>query len=309
MSEARPITISAVIPAHNPDPGRLRETLLGLKLQRYPAGQSEVILVNNASKVFPDVAFFAECAPEGFSIVEEPTLGLTAARVAGFGAARGETVILVDDDNVLAPDYLSEATAISRDYPHLASWSGNVELVFEPGALPPPRAWRTYLTERVCTQPTWSNDVSHHASTPWGAGMCVRHSLALAYIDNCTRDPNRMRLDLNGTQLTYGGDTDIAFFGCQMGFGKGVFPQLKVRHLIPAKRCEEAYLLRAIEGHAYSELLHQWILEGSLPADARARRSLPRQVARYLAMSRTERLAESAKQAGRDRAVRELGGK
>ncbi|HZZ19623.1 MAG TPA: glycosyltransferase family A protein [Opitutaceae bacterium] len=307
MSGPGPVHISAVIPAHNPDPGRLRQTLLGLKGQKYE-GNFEVILVNNASRIFPDSAFFAEFAPPGFAIVDEPKLGLTAARVAGFGAARGDVVILIDDDNVLAPDYFSEVDKIAREFPFIASWSGNVELVFEPDAVPPPQKWRSYLTERACISASWSNDNDHHSSTPWGAGMCVRSSLARAYIENCSKDPNRLRLDLSGTQLTYGGDTDIAYYGCKLGFGKGVFPQLSLKHLIPSSRCKEAYLLRAIEGHAFSELLHYWVLNGSLPPGADARKPLARRAARYLTSSRVDRLTDRAVAAGRARAIRELGG-
>lgn len=298
--------VSVVIPAHNPDPDRLRRTLLGLRAQVFPGGEFEVILVNNASERLPAPAFFAEFAPPGFSIVEERTLGLTAARLAGFAAARGELLVLVDDDNVLAPGYLDAATQIARDFPFLGSWSGNVVLVFEPGAVPPPPLWRGYLTERAVAKAVWSNDPGHNDSTPWGAGMCIRRGLADAYRAHCSLDPSRLRLDLSGKQLVYGGDTDIAYFGCGLGSGKGVFPQLVVNHLIPPERCERAYLLRAAEGHAYSEWLHHWVLHGALPSEpmgllARIKRAL------RLALSDSEtRAVERSRAVGRARAAREL---
>jgi glycosyltransferase involved in cell wall biosynthesis len=305
---AEPIAISAVIPAHNPDPSRLQRTLLGLRAQTFPPGLFEVVLVNNASSRFPEPGFFAECAPANFSIVEEGTLGLTAARLAGFAAARGDLIILVDDDNVLAADFLAEAAHIARDFPFLGSWSGNVELVFEPGAVPPYPGWRSYLAERECREATWSNDPAHNASTPWGAGMCVRRSLADAYKAHCRGDPSRLRLDLSGPQLVYGGDTDIAFFGCSATSGKGVFPQLRLRHLIPPERCTEAYLLRAIEGHAYSEWLHHWVLHGAVPKQDDSAGSRLRRRLRLAFADAPTRAAERAKRAGHERAARELGG-
>jgi len=298
--------VSVIIPAHNPHPGRLRSTLLALRAQSLAAAQREVILVNNASVQFPDRAFFASCAPENFSIVEEPRLGLTAARLAGFAAARGELIAMVDDDNVLAPDFLAAAGHIARDYPHLASWSGNVELVFEPGAIPPPVAWRGYLTERVCLHASWSNDPAHHDSTPWGAGMCVRRALADAYRAHCAQAPERLKLDLSGRQLSYGGDTDIAYFGCTLGFGKGVFPQLKVRHLIPPERCQEDYLLRAIEGHAYSEWLHEWVLHHRLPNEPAGWKPRLARALRYWLADARKRKTLQAQRAGQARAKREL---
>jgi hypothetical protein len=300
------IAVSAVIPAHDPDPGRLRQTLRALQAQSLPARDSEIVLVNNGSTRFPDEAFFAEFRTGRFSIIEERRLGLTAARLAGFAASRGALVVLVDDDNVLDTNYLAVALQIGRDFPHLGSWSGNVELVFEAGAVPPPALWRSYLAERSTPSAVWSNDPSHNASTPWGAGMCVRRTLADAYRAHCASDPKRLRLDLQGRSLTYGGDTDIAFFGCGMGFGKGVFPQLHLRHLIPPERCETAYLLRAVEGHAYSEWLHHWVLHGGVPAEAEGWGvRLGRRLRRALSEPRV-RATERAREAGHRRAAREL---
>ncbi len=306
MTAFMDLAVSVVIPTHDPDPGRLARTLQGLKAQTLPARQFEVVLVNNASTRFPPEAFFAEARTGQFSIVEEKRLGLTAARLAGFGASRGALVVLVDDDNVLASNYLAVALQIGRDHPHLGAWSGNVELVFEPGAVPPPPLWRGYLAERASSVAIWSNDPQHNASTPWGAGMCVRRSLADAYRLHCASDPKRLKLDLRGRDLTYGGDTDIAYFGCALGFGKGVFPQLHVRHLIPPERCDAAYLLRAVEGHAYSEWLHHWVLHGAVPSepsgwDIRLRRLLRRALA-----DPDARATERAREAGRRRAAREL---
>ena len=300
------IAVSAVIPAHDPDPGRLRQTLRALKAQSLPAQQFEIVLVNNASSSFPDEIFLAEFGPERLAVIEEKRLGLTAARLAGFAASRGAIVVLVDDDNVLDSNYLAVALQIGRDHPHLGSWSGNVELVFEPGAVPPPALWRGYLAERSTPAATWSNDPRHNESTPWGAGMCVRRSLAEAYQAHCASDPKRLRLDLQGKSLTYGGDTDIAFFGCTIGFGKGVFPQLHLRHLIPKERCETDYLLRAVEGHAYSEWLHHWVLHGEVPTEDAGLGARVRRMVRLALAEPRLRATERARDAGHRRAAREL---
>jgi hypothetical protein len=134
----------------------------------------------------------------------------------------------------------------------------------------------------------------------------VRRALADAYRDHCAGDSKRLGLDLSGDTLTYGGDTDIAYLGCSMGFGMGVFPELRLRHLIPAGRCERAYLLRVIEGHAYSEWLHHWILTGSLPAEPRGLRAAVGRILRRL-LPGPAGAAERARAAGRRRAAREIG--
>jgi glycosyltransferase involved in cell wall biosynthesis len=307
MTLQRTLKITAVIPAHNPDPERLRRVLIGLCEQQFPSDAFEVILVDNASDRFPAAEFFQDCSPPNFSIRQEPRLGLTSARLAGFAGANGDVVVLVDDDNVLDRDYFAEVLRISNEFPYIASWSGNVELVFEEGANPPPEIWRPYLTERKCTMAIWSNDPAHNGSTPWGAGLCVRRELAIAYRESCASEPARLKLDLAGKQLTYGGDTDIAFYGCRIGYGKGVFPKLKVRHLIPARRCEEDYLLKAVEGHAYSEWLHHWVLNGVIPSEREDITSEIRRIVRFAFSNREERVTMRAKRDGHERAKRELG--
>ena len=57
-------------------------------------------------------------------VVREDKLGLTHARVRGFQEAQGEIVVMVDDDNVLKPDYLERAIKILEKYPQLGAVGG-----------------------------------------------------------------------------------------------------------------------------------------------------------------------------------------
>jgi hypothetical protein len=121
------------------------------------------------------------------------------------------------------------------------------------------------LCERKLTRDLWSNDRSNFAATPWGAGECIRREVATAYAEKVAREPRRRYLDLQGEQLVYGGDTDIAYTGLEMGMGMGVFASLCITHLTPQSRCTEEYLLRNYEAHAYSEVLHHWVEQGTIP--------------------------------------------
>jgi hypothetical protein len=256
--------ISVVIPAHNPRGNFLRRVFDALSKQTLALAEWELILIDNASTP-PLEPLWTETWHPGFKVVREEGLGLMRARMAGFKNASGKIILLVDDDNVLAPDYLEKVCSISDRHPFLGTWSGRVELSFEPGCMPVHPPWRSYLTERLCPQALWSNDPQHLDSTPWGAGMCIRREVALAYLQRVIDEPARLGLDLQGGQLIYGGDTDIAYFGCRSGWGQGVFPELLVEHLMPPERCEESYLLRSIEGRAYSECLHHHVLHGQPP--------------------------------------------
>jgi glycosyltransferase involved in cell wall biosynthesis len=293
------VDLSVLIPAHNPRAEFIGRVLAALRAQTLPLCQWELLLIDNAST--PAVTVDLSWHPRA-RIVREPVLGLTAARLAGFSAAQGDWLVLVDDDNVLAPDYLGQILALTAAHPRLGSGSGCVRLEFQPGAIPPPPAWRGFLAERTCTTPQISRDPGHNGSTPWGAGMFIRREVAEAYAHHARNDPRRLQLDLQGGQLVYGGDTDIAFTGCDLGFDKGVFPQLQLDHLIPASRCTREYLIRAAEGHGYSEILHALLRDGHFPKQ----RTAWREWLARLRLPRVERIIAAARARGLARARREL---
>lgn len=302
----RTLQASVVIPAHNPDTGRLRRTLAALRLQTLPLDSWETVIVDNASDPPIGPHAFDDVAPANLRILREPIPGLTHARLRGFAGSTGPVVVLVDDDNVLDPDYLEATVRLAEADPGLGAWSGNVVLEFEPGARPPPPSWRHYLTERVVTRDSRSTDRAHHDSTPWGAGMCIRREVCTAYAATLQSDPRRRRLDLRGNALLYGGDTDIAYTACAIGYAKGVFARLKLTHLIPPARCEREWFRRSMEGHAYSNVMHAFLLEGSIPSYFTDSAWLLRSRLRRLFLPSARRFEESAKARGIARAVRDI---
>lgn len=297
--------LSVIIPAHNPRRDSLDRVLAALAAQSLPPDRWELVIVdNNSAPPLPsDLAHAGH--PTG-RVVREARTGLTAARLAGFAATTGGIVVLVDDDNVLATDYLATVLALADEHPQLGTWSGAVELEFAPDATPPPRAWWGYLAHRAPVVPTISAEVDHHDSTPWGAGMCIRRAVADTYTDLVAREQSRAALDLQGKQLVYGGDTDIAYTGCDRGFTKGVFPALRLRHLIPAERCTEDFFNRTIEGRGYSEQLHRLIRHGRMEDP---HRSLRRRLGDWWHAARSGRPALfelAARRRGLERGWREL---
>lgn len=129
--------VSVVIPAHNPHRGRLEEVLGALRGQTLHPSAWETLLVDNASSDFPQASGLASVAPPNLRVLREDELGLTAARLHGIRSARGAVVVLVDDDNVLAPDYLSEAARLFARDPRLGAAGGRSLPAFET----PPATW------------------------------------------------------------------------------------------------------------------------------------------------------------------------
>jgi len=258
------IAISVVIPAHNPRVDYLVAALGALKAQTLALNRWELVIIDNASS--PPLAGRIDIDWHPLArIVTEAKLGLTHARLQGLEQSVGSIVVFVDDDNVLAPDYLSTVLTIADLHPFIGVWGGVIAPRFEDPALAPPKSASALLTLRSAAHDSWSNDPNHHASTPWGAGLCLRRSVSARYRDELSSDARRQALDVQGNRLLYGGDTDMAFTACRMGMGKGVFPALKVEHLIPAARCSLDYLCRVAAGRGYSEVLHTLILTGAIP--------------------------------------------
>src|SRR5262245_3180408 len=96
---------SVVICTHNPRLDYLRRALDGLKAQALPRDRWELLVVDNASDTAPVAAADLAWHPRA-AVVREDVLGLTAARVRGIAATNGDLVVFVDDDNIVAPDYL-----------------------------------------------------------------------------------------------------------------------------------------------------------------------------------------------------------
>jgi glycosyltransferase involved in cell wall biosynthesis len=299
------IALSIVIPAHNPRMDYLERVLDALRAQSLPQQYWELLVVDNQSDPPLSGSIDLRWHSRAFLIREEK-LGLTCARVRGFKESLGKIIVLVDDDNILHFDYLEQVSRISKGYPYLGSWSGRVQLELENPEKPPPHQLRHLLCEREVKSITWSNDPAHVVATPWGAGMCIHREVALAYVAKVAEEPRRQRLDLQGREMVYGGDTDIAYFGCAMGLGMGIFPELKVIHLIPEHRCATEYLLKNLEAHAYSEILHHWVVTGTLTVPRADWLGRIGHFSRWVTAGSVDRKIMAAKARGYARARREL---
>lgn len=248
--------LTVVIPTHNPDPERLRRTLLGLRGQTLKTDRWETVVINNASEHFPDSEFFAVGELKNFSIVAEPTLGLSAARRRGFSVARGDCVVLVDDDNVLAPDYLEQVLAIFSAHPQVGVAGGNSlpEFANEPPAWMreffPLLALRDLGQHELISQglrPSGAKQNEYPLFAPIGAGMALRRAAAKAWLD-ASAVRNTSLSDRRGDQLSSSGDNDIVLCALKSEWEVGYFPVLTLTHLIPVTRLEARYLSRLNRG-------------------------------------------------------------
>lgn len=238
--------LTVILPTHNPSPERLRRALSGLGAQTLPLEEREILIVDNRSD--PPIGLRISDSPAGTRIVREEKLGLTAARLRGLAEARGDLLALVDDDNVLAPDYLNAAARCFAADPKLGAVGGRILPEFESPPAPWAREFDGLLALRdPGDQPqraSWEAPASraYPLCAPVGAGMVLRRAAAQAYAAALAADPGRLAFDRTGQQLVSGGDNDLVMTMLEAGYAVAYRPELILTHLVPARRVRRDYL-------------------------------------------------------------------
>src|ERR1017187_1608091 len=253
------LEISVIICAHNPRPHYLARVLNALRAQSLPLQQWELLLVDNASRLPLANVWDLSWHPNA-SYHFEQTLGLAHARQRGMYEAAAGVLVFVDDDNLLDPDYLSRVIRIKNEWPRLGVWgSAATKPEFELNPSDALKEYISYLALRDTKAVCWSNVFTCREAMPWGAGMCIRRNVATAYRQYWQETTIHIP-DRSGNALVSGGDVEISHVACGLGLGMGIFPELKVTHLIPKERVTEDYLVRLREGIALSDnlLAYKW---------------------------------------------------
>jgi glycosyltransferase involved in cell wall biosynthesis len=198
--------------------------------------------------------------------IREDNLGLTFARLRGIAQSVGELLVFVDDDNVLAADFLARAAAVHREYPHMGVFgAGRLEPDFEVQPPPDIHLRSQMLALRSVELARWSNNPRDSESIPWGAGLCVTRVVADAYGRFVERTGFIAALDRRGDQLFAGGDDLFSWVAAASNRGFGIFPELRVTHVIDKARLSRSYFLRLIHDHAFSHGVLGYFLSNTRP--------------------------------------------
>jgi len=173
----------------------------------------------------------------------------------------------VDDDNLLAPDYLEKAAGIEQSYTNVGAFGGNVIPEFET----PPESWVNIMwsifavVEVKAELWTCGPGTSAQLSAPCGSGMVIRKTIAQHWANLAANDPLRRGLGRKGSSLAGSEDIDMALCACRLGMAVGRFPQLRLTHLIAARRLKRDYLLRLAEESTLSDAILHFIWDGQVP--------------------------------------------
>jgi glycosyltransferase involved in cell wall biosynthesis len=275
------MSLAVVICTHNPRPRFLSETLAALRAQTLPVGQWDLLLVDNASEPPLAAVCDARWHPR-VRLVTEERLGVAHARIRALRETAGyDLVLFVDDDNVLAPDYLEEGLRISGEWPRIGCWGGQLLPRFE--ADPPPwtRNYLKYLAVWPLEGPMWGNCLHNYDLVPPTAGCFLRAGVRSAFLRIVEDDPSHLSLGPRGSDRIGGEDMDLMLTALDLGLGLGRFPSLRLEHIIPPERLTVEYLVRLVSGVCCGQTLIEFIRYKRQPKPRAGWRSLDGLV-RYL---------------------------
>jgi len=214
----------------------------------------ELILVDNASEEPLQLERDLAWHPNG-RIVREKELGVTPARLRGIEESRADLLIFVDDDNVVAEDYIAVAGEIAAGRSYIGAFSGSMVAEFEIPPAPSVFPYTSVLAINETDRDYWSNLIGWNKAMPFGAGLCVRRSVATYYSARVNADPRRKALGRSGSGLAACEDIDLAWCSMDLGMGTGRFCRLKLTHLITKSRLSPEYLIKLHAGIAGSQVI------------------------------------------------------
>ena len=232
--------VSIIICCHNGE-RRLRETIKHIAQQEVPENVHwEFILIDNCStdnSVAVANQTWAEFGTsKNFRIVEELVLGLSHARQKGFSEAKYEFMIMCDDDNWLAKDYVAKAHAIMTKNPKIGALGGYGSLVFE---VNPPDWIRHSSIFAAGKQAETNGQVRRHRI--YGAGAVVRKSA----VNKLSKlGFTSLLSDRKGIELSSGGDYELCYALVFAGYEVWYDDRLRFEHYITKERITWDYFMR-----------------------------------------------------------------
>jgi glycosyltransferase involved in cell wall biosynthesis len=234
-----PPSVTVVICCHN-SATRLPDTLRHLAEQRVGAELVwDVLVVDNASTdetaVFTER--FASAHPHvRIRVTRESRAGLIYARLRGIEEASGEVLLFADDDNWLAPDYVTILSETMSQHPEISALGGMSMAVCEQD---PPEWLSRHQRWYAVSGPPEEGEMLREVEFLWGAGTAFRRQALERVIKYSFRLTGRQ-----GTSLQSGEDVELCNVLRLNGERLYLHPALWFQHYLPAHRVNWDYLRR-----------------------------------------------------------------
>lgn len=266
--------LTIAIPTHD------RADALGAMLESLaaafpPQGLAvEVVVVLNACRDHSAEIAARHAARLPLVVREEPRVGLSHARNAAVDGARGRFVAWLDDDVLVAPDWLRAYEAAIRAHPDTDLFGGPIEPAFVGD--PPEwflRTWRGFDNVFATRSPHEDGPITA-AYVPFGANFVVRADLQRVH----RFDPMLGRQP--GLLLRGGEETALISALLRRGATGRWVKDAAVRHVVPPARQSRTHLARYFAGQGFEKTFREapdrgaWLREQATDAHVLARLSL-----------------------------------
>jgi glycosyltransferase involved in cell wall biosynthesis len=202
---------------------------------------------------------FKHCVSQ---LIRESQPGVPRARSCGIAAASADLLLMLDDDNVLDPDYLQTAVEIAAADPTIGAFGGISRPLLETGE---PKPWQQKMYPFIAVRdlgpaPIISSEDQRGDWEPIGAGMVVRKIVAKKFSEYVRENPIAASIDRRGKTLLSGYDSLLARCSYPLGFLNSYQPRLKLTHIIKPQRMKISYMIRLLLGHGRSFVMLNTIL-------------------------------------------------
>ena len=245
--------ISIVVCTYNGE-AVLEETFKHLFAQQHIDFPVEIVVVDNNSKDgTPQLIQTAKKAsPFPFIYLTETRQGKAHASRSAFDTASHPIILVCDDDNRLAPDYVSRGHMVMQQHPNVGIIGGSGE----PESTVPMPPWfkdyeRIYAVGNQCHA---NGIVTDQVDFIWGAGMFFRKSV---WESIRNYDPT-FHLNARRGKVNIGGDdAELCELARWCGYDIYVSNELRFKHRIPANRLTLAFLRSRHKGLGATSLILQ----------------------------------------------------
>ena len=217
---------------------------------RIPADTSwELLVVNNNCSDSTDTVVSRYASSLPIRRLFEPKQGLSHARNCALDAARGELILWVDDDVLVAADWLTEYVTAAEAHPNAMFFGGTIEPYFP---VKPPKWIKrnrlAFLSAYALKEPPSQVLMDRpEADIPIGANMAVRKCA----LGDFRFDPN---LGRRGKELISGEEQQLFRKLLDDGLVGIWVPSARVRHYIPPERLTVRYLWGYYHGYGKSHI-------------------------------------------------------
>jgi glucosyl-dolichyl phosphate glucuronosyltransferase len=179
----------------------------------------------------------------GLQRIIETKQGLTPARLCGIKHTSSEWIAFVDDDCLLAEDWVEQAIQFAASHPQCGAFGGKVILEWE--TPPSPTLIKHARSFAASDRGENTQQLSRRNFHIPGAGLVIQRKT----LGQSGWLERQFLTGREGKKLTAGDDSEIVLRVLNAGYELWYTPNCVLHHFIPAKRISETYLAKMTYGH------------------------------------------------------------